>query len=294
MIRPICILAILLGVVLTVSPAMAATKVFLLGGQSNMAGCGAGEWDVACPSPYNAPQTAVKFWSSSSWVNLQPGFGFPNSVPNSFGPEVSFGYRLHQLLPNDDIYLVKLGVSGTNLAADWNPDAPGATYTTFKTTAAAAIQNLTAAGKSPTVAGMIWMQGESDALNNGSPNAAAAYAANLTNFIGTLRDKQKFADFANPNMPFVDGRITTYFGTAADNALVRNALTTVPGQVGQAAWINTDDLQCAFGGHYGTQGQIDLGLRFANAMVAVPEPSTLVLSATALLGLLAYAWRKRK
>ena len=28
--------------------------------------------------------------------------------------------------------------------------------------------------------------------------------------------------------------------------------------------------------------------------VATPEPSTLLLAATGLLGLLAYAWRKRK
>ena len=290
--KPICVLAIVLGAVLAASPATAATKVFLLGGQSNMAGCGAGQYDVPCPAPYNAPQTAVKFWSNNSWVNLQPGFGYSSSVPNSFGPEVTFGYRLHQLLPNDDIYLVKCGGSGTSLAAGWNPDAPGATYTTFKTAATAAMQNLTTAGKSPTVAGMIWMQGESDAINH---SYATAYSANLTHFIGVLRDKQQFGAFANPNMPFVDGQITTYFGTQADNKLVRDALASVPGQVGYAASFDTKDLQCAVGGHYGTQGQIDLGLRFANAMVTItPEPSTLVLSATALLGLLAYAWRKRK
>ena len=147
--------------------------------------------------------------------------------------------------------------------------------------------NLTAAGKSPTIAGMIWMQGEIDAMNHAY---AAAYAANLTNFITTVR-----SDFNTPNMPFVVGRITNYaWGTTADNTLVRNAEMTVPGQVGNAAWINTDDLEWAYDGHYGTQGQIDLGIRFANQLASLPEPSTLILAGTGLLALAGYWWRKRR
>ena len=65
----------------------AATKVFLLGGQSNMVGIG----EVAqLAPPYNAPQSNVKFWNNASggWVNLQGGFGANSTY---FGPEVSFG-----------------------------------------------------------------------------------------------------------------------------------------------------------------------------------------------------------
>ena len=121
---------IALAIVLTglAIEADAATKVFLLGGQSNMVGLG----EVAqLASPYNAPQPAVKFWDNASngWVNLQGGFG-ANS--NYFGPEVSFGSRLHALFPTDSIYLVKYAVGTTDLAVDWNPDGTGATYNTFK------------------------------------------------------------------------------------------------------------------------------------------------------------------
>jgi LPXTG-motif cell wall-anchored protein len=157
------------------------------------------------------------------------------------------------------------------------------------------MNNLTVAGKTPQIAGMIWMQGETDTYGgpNGGADWSAAYSANLTNLINTVRDKEKFGDFAVPDMPFVLGRITTFFGSADNNALVRNAQMTVPGLVGHATWIDTDDLTWAYDGQYGTQGQIDLGIRFANAF-ATPEPSIFVLAGTGLLALGGYWWRKRR
>ena len=265
-------------------PASAATKVFLLGGQSNMAGVGGYSTDKPIPPPYDVPQTAVKFWNNG-WVNLQSGFGYQ---PGQFGPEVTFGYTLHNtVFPNDSIYLVKYGVSGTNLAVDWNPSGSGPCYNTFKSKVDAALENLRSAGKDPVVSGMIWMQGESDTV---TAEKANAYAGNLTSFIAKVR-----TDFASPDMPFVLGRILPDDDPVytANAAIVRHAQETVPGQVGHASWINTDDLELAYRGHYGTQGQIDLGIRFANAFVQTPEPSAAALTAIGLLGIGAYAWRGR-
>ena len=274
-------IAIAISCVMASVPATAATKVFLLAGQSNMAG----EGTVADLAAEYASQPAVKFWSNSQWVNLQGGFGDGTSG-KLFGPEIGFGYRLHQRFPTDDIYLVKYGLTSTNLAVQWKPDGTGPCYNTFKTTANAAIDNLTAAGKSPVVAGMIWMQGENDALDS---TYAAAYAGNLTNFITTVR-----RDFSTPNMEFVVGRILPCYGTTTDSNLVRNAEMTVPGQVGKSSWINTDDLPLAFTGHYGTQGQIELGTRFANEFVQTPEPCSSIMCGSALLLTASYLWRRRR
>ena len=101
-------------------------------------------------------------------------------------------------------------------------------------------------------------------------------------------------------MKFVIGRIDNWpWSTVpADQELVRTAQVTVAEQDGNAAWFDTDDLQRVYTGHYGTQGQVDLGIRFANEF-AVPEPSSLLLAALGLvgitlLGLLTRVLRKRK
>jgi lysophospholipase L1-like esterase len=255
--------------------------MFLLAGQSNMAG-----HETGLPSaPYDATQP-VHFWNAGNngWVNLKPGFG---CTTGDIGPEVGFGYALHNsVLPDDEIYLVKWGVDSTTLAGPWNPNGSGAAYNTFKSRVQAAMASL--AGQSPEIAGMIWMQGESDANNTTYANA---YAANLTNLITRVR-----SDFSTPDMPFVVGRITdlSVYGFPGVTQ-VRTAQETVPGQVGHASWITTDDINMnpAVPGHYSAAGQIELGIRFANEFATVPEPATLTLIGMGLPALAVFGWRKR-
>jgi hypothetical protein len=284
---------------LSVSTASAATKVFLLGGQSNMAGVGGYSgynknmppWsdqpydhaDAPCPAPYSAPLAAVKFWdfgygkkpadfvnvpeTGNGWVDLQPGFGHR---ADQFGPELSFGRRLHELYPNDEIYLIKHAIGGTNLAADWNPnpDTMGPRYKVFKQRVDAALANLKKAGKNPTIVGMIWMQGEDDSTN---PAYAEAYEKNLQNLIAKVR-----SDFNAPDMKFVAGRISTMskLWTSPENIeLVRKAQENIAKTSKNASWIDTDDLTWGYYGHYGTQGQIDLGNRFADEFKPQPTAS---------------------
>jgi hypothetical protein len=315
--RICCIFTASLIAFLFAAQVPAATLVFLLGGQSNMAGLGGYNgylgnnqppWtnppynvaDKPCPAPYNQPLAAVKFWNytpdtisgsvhnpgtGNGWISLQNNYGYRN---DTFGPELSFGAKLHELYPNDDIYLVKTGISGTTLGADWNPTS-GATYNLFKSRTNAALNSL--ASKNPKIAGMIWMQGESDAA---VPSYAANYGANLKNFVAKVR-----TTFNAPDMKFVAGEITNMSvvalgATQADTDLVRNAQANISSQIANSSSFNTDDLKWAYYGHYGTQGQIELGNRFANEFAPVPEPSTLVLACMGMLCLLGYARRKFK
>jgi hypothetical protein len=281
-------LSLLFACALLANPASAETKVFLLGGQSNMAGLGGytgyplgKPWDdppynhadLPCPAPYDAPQPTVKFWNygapagadhvnvlkpGDAWVDLRPGFGHRD---DGFGPEVSFGYTLRKLYPKDEIYLVKSSTGGTDLAVDWNPDPEkmGPQYKLFKSRVDAALKNLTDAGKKPVVVGMIWMQGENDST---VPDKAKAYGENLKNFVAQVRK-----DFNAPKMRFVLGRISymSKLWTAKEHIdTVRTAQTKVDSLAGNAAWVDTDDLTWSYYGHYGTKGQIELGIRFAN------------------------------
>jgi hypothetical protein len=250
---------------------------------------------MPCPAPYNQPHPTVKFWNfdteshidnwvlpgvGNGWVDLQNGFGsVDGSWGASFGPELSFGRRIQELFPNDQIYLVKYGVGSTSLGANWNP-ATGNSYSMFKQRVDAAIQNLQNAGLVPSIEGMIWMQGEDDATNTTFANA---YKTNLTNFVSAVRN-----DFSVPNMKFVAGRITwapEIWSSHATVAKVRNAQETISSYISKSSWINTDDLEWACYEHYGTQGQIDLGNRFANQFAVVPEPSAFVLSLCAIAGM---------
>jgi hypothetical protein len=282
-------LAVLAVFLLSAVPASAATKVFLLAGQSNMSGVGGysgylheSPWadppydhaDVPCPEPYCSPLHAVKFWNygygkkpaefvndplvGDGWVDLQPGFGHR---ADQFGPELGFGHRLHQLFPKDDIYLIKSAYGGTNLAEQWNPNPKtmGPRYKQFHERVHAALANLTKAGRHPKVVGMIWMQGEDDST---IPQFAKDYEKNLKNLIAAVR-----AEFKAPDMKFVVGRITDMsklWATPAQIRTVRTAQEQVPAIVGNASWINTDDLKWGYYGHYGTKGLIELGIRFAN------------------------------
>jgi hypothetical protein len=278
-----CVLIACIAMFATPHAAKASViKVYLMAGQSNMDGAGL---VAGLQPPYSAPQPGVKFWNNktSDWAALQPGIGANTSA--EFGPELSFGYAMHTAFPDDAICLIKYAVGATSLAYDWNPNGSGWCYNNFKATANAAIDRLSAAGYSPEIAGMLWMQGESDAYIG----MASVYAENLTNFIGRVR-----SDFAAPNMPFVIGRINTYtWGTAANNELVREAQMAVPGTVDNASWINTDDLPLSYAGHFNTQGQITLGARFASELIDAPEPRSIVTMLTGLFGFLAFFRCKR-
>jgi hypothetical protein len=292
-------LTILIVLAFVAVPASAATKVFLLGGQSNMSGVGgysgyihdSPPWsdppynhaDAPCPKPYSSPLPAVKFWNygygkkpadfvndplpGDGWVDLQPGFGHR---ADQFGPELGFGHRLHELFPKDDIYLIKSAYGGTNLAVQWNPDpkAMGPRYKQFHERVHAALANLKKAGRDPKIVGMIWMQGEDDSTN---AQFAKDYEKNLKNLIATVR-----TEFKAPHMKFVVGRITDMsklWATPEQIRTVRTAQEKVPALVGNASWINTDDLKWGYYGHYGTQGQIELGIRFANQFAPAAKGS---------------------
>jgi hypothetical protein len=307
------------------APASAATKVFVLAGQSNMCGEGGytdymadgmNPWtlppyhdaDAPCPAPYNQPLDAVKFWNfipdtltnfshnpgvGNGWLPLQNGYG---NRTDGFGPELSFGAKIHEMYPNDEICIVKFAIGGTNLGYQWNPtykNNADSLYKRLTERVNAAMNNLIASGKNPTVAGMCWMQGENDST---VPAYAAAYSDNLTNLVLSAR-----ADFLNAsNMRFVVGRITNMtvppgWASQYNCNLVRDAQQTIAARVPNSAAFNTDDLQWAIYGHYGTQGQIDLGLRYAARFPApVPEPSTWMLIGTGFLGLVGLAWKNRK
>lgn len=202
--------------------------------------------------PYDAVQTDVAFWDDGEWVDLAPGFGNSSA---EFGPEVSFGHTLKEALGPDRIHLVKYAVNGTALYNDGAPPA-GPQYSAFMSTATAAIADLDANGVDYEISGMLWLQGESDAAEG----QGAAYETNLRNFISDMRTR-----FEVPDLPFYIARVRDFYGTPEQAGLVRAAQVTVAESTDKVEWFDTDSYNPLIaGGHYNAEGEINIGIDYAN------------------------------
>jgi hypothetical protein len=248
------------------NPPAEPLHLYLLGGQSNMAGFGPRNDEL--PEELHAPLPAVPIFCHSHWGDLRPGLGHE---PGMFGPEIAFGRKLHDALPQRRIALIKFAASGTNLFEQWRPavdsptaPAPGEQYQHFLETVAAALRALDA-DTSVVFDGMIWMQGESDATDE---TMARAYRDNLSDFIQRIRTVVE-----TPDLPFALGLIAP-FPKAAYYEEVVTAQQAAARVVPNVIAFPTDDLPKLDDAlHYDTQGALQLGSRFAEHLLQLTPPA---------------------
>jgi len=159
------------------------------------------------------------------------------------------------------------------LYGDWKPAPnPGPQYTQFMTDARNALAKLDNDGVDYEIAGMLYLQGETDAFDQ----KGALYEANLRAFIADMRTQ-----FAKPDLLFIIARVRDFYGTAAQSNLVRAAQVTIADDTANVEWFDTDTFNpLVNGGHYGTAGQLEIGNAFADTYLAsagtpaVSPPST--------------------
>ena len=233
-------------------------------------------------------------WSNfASWGVAKPGYGFknideyktlnPGTVGTNeeiarklFGPELYMAHFLNNV--SGPQFIVKLGVAGTSLIPqsgidDWSPN--GHLYTELLEMIANAY-NTKKSTYRLRVAGIFFMQGESDALNPSlTPTALETkYQTDLSSFISSLRNDIYNRNCANSsNIPFVIGRIQNN-STWTKNAAVRKAQQTVDKLSASVGLANTDDFLApnpkgmkGDGVHYNEYGQAHLGARAFHALV---------------------------
>lgn len=242
-------------------------KVFLLGGQSNMTG-----WTPLSEIPnglkHEYPEVIIwtdgnaESYLSRRWMNLIPGLGKSNTF---FGPELSFGPELAKYFPNENIALLKCSWGGTDLVSQWRPPSSGGTtgdlYQNFIKSVHDGLAKLPS-GSKPEIAGMIWMQGESDAILTKA--VADEYEFNLTNLINDIR-----SEFKAPQMAFIIGQISEAIAWDAFGTTIRKAQMDVSKNVSNTSTIITTDLGFTDPWHYSGSGEITLGKRFATSMYNV-------------------------
>lgn len=282
-------------------------SVYLVAGQSNAAGLASvrdytsgkkdrvqGDTqypDVQIWGIWGAPEGAVGRdeaepsrhvdWSAlAGWHVAQPGFGYKSLaniqeqfLPNTragdlFGPELSLAKNLRQLPPPTP-YIVKLAVANTPLGLRQHSDSwhvDGHLYQQLLQMVADA-HNSKTGETNLQVAGLFFMQGETDAL---SARLAGHYENNLRIFITRLRDDLTHMQCtAERDFPVVLGRIQ-------DNpawtwrAQVRAAQQAVARQLPRVFWVDTDDFSgelVAGGVHFNEYAQTLLGERVFRAFM---------------------------
>jgi hypothetical protein len=298
-----CLATVALTSAIVPSPAASQTTydLYFLGGQSNMDGYG---YVSDLPEDLRGPMRGVVIFhgnpapddSSSGglgvWRPLRAGHGVgfssdgaSNSYSARFGIELTFAQRLRELDPDANIAVIKYSRGGTSIdveaagqSGSWDPDygdRDGVNqYDHFLSTVrhAMSVGDIDGDGDPDELvpAGIIWMQGESDAYY--TAEIAFRYRENLERLMNLIR-----AAFHADDLPVVIGRISDSGrdedGKVWDHGEVVRAAQAafVERDAAAAVVTSTDEYGYSDTWHYDSPGYMDLGRRFAEAVVNLNE-----------------------
>jgi len=273
-------------------------QLYYLGGQSNMDGYGLvselkdGFQDTlqdamifhGSPTADGTPALGLGIWAP-----LRPGHGADfrsdgkaNNYGQRFGCELAFAAELKRIRPNENIAIIKYSRGGTSIASEaarhfgcWDPDFEGGEgigrgmnqYDHFLATVrnALSVGDIDADGENDRLipAGILWMQGESDA---GFQVPSTNYGVNLKRLMDLARAALRADDLpiavglisdSNHN-----GKIVWEFGES-----VRKQQMLFCQDDPKAKLItSTDKYGYSDPWHYDTLGYLDLGKEFARAL----------------------------
>lgn len=162
--------------------------MILIAGQSNALGFG-----NSGPAPY-VPTARVQIWTDTNGDGEGDAFNYMNpgvntgskGAANVWGPEVEFANRWLADNPEGYLWLGKVARGSTGLAQastdlDWSPYSNGEMFDRATHVA----QNMQA-NIGQTLDGVLWMQGESDAYDEGT---AWGYGLNLKELFAAIRSE---------------------------------------------------------------------------------------------------------
>lgn len=213
-------------------------KLFLLIGQSNMAGRGKVEEQDKVENP-----NIFMLTKDLKWVVAKDPVHFDKGAAG-VGLCSEFARDLHKADPKSNIGLIPCAMGGSSLD-QWQPGKP--LYTTAVTRAKEALKQ----GK---LAGILWHQGESDA----KPELIATYPARFETMITQLRK-----ELGAENVPVLIGEVIPGHGKHDE---VNVALAETAKKTSNAVLVSSADLgkkQL----HYDSADYRALGKRYAEAFL---------------------------
>ncbi len=225
-------------------PAREKFHLYLLLGQSNMAGRGVVEAQDQQPHP-----RVLTLNKAGRWVPAVDPIHFDKPIAG-VGLGTTFGKIMAERDATVTIGLIPCAVGGTPLAR-WQKGAD--LYD-------AALQRAQAAAPHGVFKGILWHQGEAD---SGKEETAKLYATKLDAMIAAWR-----ADLARPELPVVVGQLGGFFAGGAGLKIVRETLQTLPDRVKHTGFAPATELNHKGDKvHFDAAAYREFGKRYAAAMV---------------------------
>lgn len=234
-------------------PAKQGFHLYLLIGQSNMAGRG----KVDAESQPNDPRLLV-FNRDGKWAVAADPLHWDKPVAG-VGLGLAFARAMAAAQPGVTIGLIPCAVGGTPLKR-WQKG--GDLYE-------AAVARAKAASASGTLMGALWHQGESD---SSSPETASTYRERFGQMVKDLR-----ADLGAKDLSVVAGELGEFHvkRVGANAQTVNDALHAVAAALPRTACVDAKELK--HGGdnlHFDAASLREFGRRYAKAMLALAVPQS--------------------
>ena len=181
-------------------------------------------------------------------------------------PDVSFTPAVKEKFGNDNVIVVKEAASNQPIlhwyknwkpAMGTGPKAPGDICGDIYDRMMTKVQTAMKSQRIKSVT-FVWMQGETDAINN----QGEVYAASMKGLIAQLQK-----DLGRSDINVVIGRISDC-QSSPQWTMVRKAQVDIAESNNRYAWVDTDDLNGAGNDvHYDAEGYKTLGKRFAEKTI---------------------------
>ena len=230
-------------------------QLFLLAGQSNMAGRGRVEARDSVVEP-----RVLRLGPDMKWTAAVDPLHWDKPAIVGVGPGRAFGLALARRDPNARIGLVPAAVGGSPISS-WEPGAtdPATRSRPYDD----AMARLRVAMRGGSVRAILWHQGESDA----TPERSVVYAARLRALIVRFR-----ADLGDPELPFVIGQLGEFAGRpwTADTRRIDSVHRALAASVPNVAFVSAAGLRDKGDAvHFDAAAARELGERYAAAYLKI-------------------------
>lgn len=239
------------GTAPTDDEARAKFHVYLLIGQSNMAGRGKVEKEDTTPHP-----RVLALNKDDQWVPAIDPLHF-DKPSAGVGPGLAFGKALADADKDVTIGLIPCAAGGSPISV-WKKDAYWGQ--TKSKPYDEALRRVAVARQRGVLKGILWHQGESDS----NETAAKLYADRLADLVTRLR-----RDLEAPGVPFLVGGLSEPLRARSEHARsVDQALRAYAKSEARSAYVESDKLTLTTDNtHFDAASAREFGRRFAKAML---------------------------